>query len=100
MLLNVLVYDGKVEKTFSGDGNNMYRAIQPLLNSSGLIKAPCGVCPVRTFIAIYDQNDLKHFFFYFFYISFFILGETKLFQYWRSYPCQMQVHYEMVRIYR
>lgn len=52
MLLNALVYDGKVEKTISGEGNNMYRAIQPLLNSPGLIKAPCGICPVRISIAI------------------------------------------------
>lgn len=50
MLLNVLVYDGKVERTLSKDGN-MYRTIQPLLSSSGLMKTPCGICPVRTLIA-------------------------------------------------
>lgn len=47
MILNTLVYDGKVEKTLAGDGNNLYRAIQPLLSPPGLIKSPCGVCPVR-----------------------------------------------------
>lgn len=46
MILNTLVYDGKVEKTLSGDGNNLYRAVQPLLNSPGLIRTPCGICPV------------------------------------------------------
>lgn len=51
MLLNALIYDGKVEKTIS-EGNNMYRAIQPLSSSPGLIKAPCGICPVRISIAI------------------------------------------------
>ncbi|XP_032670670.1 DNA-directed RNA polymerase III subunit RPC6 isoform X2 [Odontomachus brunneus] len=47
MLLNGLVYDGKIEKTLSGDGNNMYRATQSLLGSSGLMKVSCGICPVR-----------------------------------------------------
>ncbi|EFN85335.1 probable DNA-directed RNA polymerase III subunit RPC6 [Harpegnathos saltator] len=47
MLLNALVYDGKIEKTATEEGNFMYRAIQPLLSSPGLIKAPCGICPVR-----------------------------------------------------
>lgn len=47
MILNTLVYDGKVERTLSGDGSNLYRAIQPLIKPPGLIQAPCGVCPVR-----------------------------------------------------
>lgn len=47
MILNTLVYDGKVERTLAGDGSNLYRAIQPLLNSPGLIRTPCGLCPVR-----------------------------------------------------
>ncbi|XP_015187952.1 PREDICTED: DNA-directed RNA polymerase III subunit RPC6 isoform X2 [Polistes dominula] len=46
MILNTLIYDGKVEKSVSTDGTNMYRSIKPLLTSSGLLKAPCGVCPV------------------------------------------------------
>lgn len=47
MILNTLVYDGKVERTLSGDGNSLYRAVEPLLSSPGLIKSSCGVCPVR-----------------------------------------------------
>jgi len=47
MILNTLVYDGKVERILAPDGNNLYRAIQPLLISPGLIKTPCGLCPVR-----------------------------------------------------
>ncbi|TGZ38554.1 DNA-directed RNA polymerase III subunit RPC6 [Temnothorax curvispinosus] len=47
MILNTLVYDGKVEQILAGDGSNLYRAIQPLLNSPGLIRTPCGLCPVR-----------------------------------------------------
>lgn len=48
MILNTLVYDGKVEKILAGEGNNLYRAIQPVLSSSGLVKTPCGLCPIRT----------------------------------------------------
>lgn len=69
MLLNALVYDGKVERTVSGEGNNMYRAIQPLLSSPGLIKAPCGICPVRTFIAIYIIDTIWFYIFYLFFFS-------------------------------
>lgn len=48
MILNTLVYDGKIERILSGDGNNLYRVIQPLLSSlSGLMRTPCGLCPVR-----------------------------------------------------
>ncbi|KAI4484092.1 hypothetical protein M0804_007548 [Polistes exclamans] len=46
MILNTLIYDGKVEKSVSTDGTNMYRSVRPLLTSTGLLKAPCGVCPV------------------------------------------------------
>jgi DNA-directed RNA polymerase III subunit RPC6 len=46
MILNTLIYDGKVEKTIASDGSNLYRAIRPLLDSSGLVKSPCGICPV------------------------------------------------------
>ncbi|XP_076656597.1 RNA polymerase III subunit F [Halictus rubicundus] len=47
MILNTLVYDGKVERILSDDGNNLYRAVEPLLLAPGLIKSTCGVCPVR-----------------------------------------------------
>lgn len=52
MILNTLVYDGKVERILAGDGSNLYRAIQPLVTSPGLIRTPCGVCPVRRFTNI------------------------------------------------
>ncbi|XP_001604309.1 probable DNA-directed RNA polymerase III subunit RPC6 [Nasonia vitripennis] len=47
MILNTLIYDGKVERTVSSDGSSLYRAINPLLNSPGLVQSSCGVCPVR-----------------------------------------------------
>ena len=55
-ILNTLIYDGKVEMTVSlrtgatSSGTpgqvKLYRAIQPLTQSAGLMKVPCGVCPV------------------------------------------------------
>lgn len=47
MILNTLIFDGKVEKTISSDGNKLYRSVKPLLSAPGLIQVPCGVCPVR-----------------------------------------------------
>lgn len=58
MILNTLVYDGKVEQILAGDGSNLYRAIQPLLNSPGLIRTPCGLCPVRCVISFFYYNNL------------------------------------------
>lgn len=49
-ILDTLVYDDKVEKCVAtnNDGSlNLYRVIKPLFNTSGLMKVPCGVCPVR-----------------------------------------------------
>ncbi|XP_011692437.1 PREDICTED: probable DNA-directed RNA polymerase III subunit RPC6 [Wasmannia auropunctata] len=47
MILNTLVYDGKAERILAADGSTLYRVVQPLLNLPGLIKTPCGLCPVR-----------------------------------------------------
>uniref|UniRef100_A0A224YV40 DNA-directed RNA polymerase III subunit RPC6 n=1 Tax=Rhipicephalus zambeziensis TaxID=60191 RepID=A0A224YV40_9ACAR len=63
MILSTLIYDGKVEKTVvcgSGSGLssssrsassgedlvNLYRAVEPLIDSTGLMRIPCGTCPV------------------------------------------------------
>lgn len=45
-ILNILIYDGKIERIPSGD-KNLYKSIQPLVNLPGLIRNPCGLCPVR-----------------------------------------------------
>ncbi|XP_076360581.1 RNA polymerase III subunit F [Tachypleus tridentatus] len=54
-ILDTLIYDGKVEKTVvasqvtSGSTAGMtrlYRAVEPLIESTGLMRLPCGVCPV------------------------------------------------------
>ncbi|XP_058790129.1 probable DNA-directed RNA polymerase III subunit RPC6 [Phymastichus coffea] len=47
MILDTLIYDGKVEKTITSDKRTLYRAIKPLLDPPGLIQSPCGVCPIR-----------------------------------------------------
>jgi len=46
-ILNTVVLDGKAERCESLDGGStLYRAVQPLLPSTGLARCPCGVCPV------------------------------------------------------
>lgn len=51
-ILDTLVYDGRVEKHVvcgtDGDGDNkkLYRAIEPLVKSTGSLRMPCGLCPV------------------------------------------------------
>ncbi|RWS04479.1 DNA-directed RNA polymerase III subunit RPC6-like protein [Dinothrombium tinctorium] len=58
-ILETLVYDGRVEKhvvvrgarscedsSSSSSTVKMYRAIKPLVKSTGLMRMPCGLCPV------------------------------------------------------
>uniref|UniRef100_A0A8C3PCZ6 DNA-directed RNA polymerase III subunit RPC6 n=2 Tax=Emydidae TaxID=8476 RepID=A0A8C3PCZ6_CHRPI len=55
-ILNTLIYDGKVEMTIiaakegtvgSVDGHmKLYRAVNPIIQPTGLIRTPCGLCPV------------------------------------------------------
>ncbi|KAM5246236.1 DNA-directed RNA polymerase III subunit RPC6 isoform 2-T2 [Ctenodactylus gundi] len=55
-ILNTLIYDGKVEMTIiaakegtvgSVDGHmRLYRAVSPIIPPTGLVRAPCGLCPV------------------------------------------------------
>lgn len=51
-ILNTLVYDGKVEKTYETSGSDntevrLYRAVDSLIGVTGLMRTPCGGCPVR-----------------------------------------------------
>lgn len=50
MLLSLLIYDGKIDKIFSGDNRYLYKSIKPLMNLPGLVRNPCGLCPVRYII--------------------------------------------------
>lgn len=55
-ILNTLIYDGKVEMTViaakegtvgSVDGQmKLYRGVNAVLPPAGLVKTPCGLCPV------------------------------------------------------
>ncbi|KAG7486196.1 DNA-directed RNA polymerase III subunit RPC6 [Solea senegalensis] len=55
-ILNTLIYDGKVEMTViaakegtvgSVDGQmKLYRGVNAIIHATGLVKTPCGLCPV------------------------------------------------------
>ncbi|CAG2061890.1 unnamed protein product [Timema podura] len=45
-ILDTLLYDGKVERSVALDGSYLYRAIESLLAAPGIVRIPCGVCPV------------------------------------------------------
>lgn len=50
-ILDTLLYDGKCERSIvagAGDGEQtkLYRAVNSLIESTGLMRMPCGSCPV------------------------------------------------------
>jgi len=54
-ILNTLVFDGKAEMSLVADGSSgssssgqrkLFRVLRPLLPVTGLMRTPCGVCPV------------------------------------------------------
>nr|CAD7257642.1 unnamed protein product [Timema shepardi] len=45
-ILDTLLYDGKVERSVALDGSYLYRAIESLLDAPGIVRMPCGVCPL------------------------------------------------------
>ena len=45
-ILDTLIFDGKVEKTTKGNDAKFYRAVEPLVPTTGLVRIPCGICPV------------------------------------------------------
>ncbi|XP_067681256.1 DNA-directed RNA polymerase III subunit RPC6-like isoform X2 [Haliotis asinina] len=53
-ILDTLIYDGKVERTLvagqgtAGDSGQvrLYRAVRPVIQPTGLVRIPCGTCPV------------------------------------------------------
>ena len=50
MILDTLIYDGKVEQSLVAGGDagqtKLYRAVNLLIQTSGLMRMPCGSCPV------------------------------------------------------
>ena len=61
-ILDTLIYDGKAELSARSSGGSdggsvkIYRAIQPLTDTSGLVKTPCGVCPVSLLLFYFIFN--------------------------------------------
>ncbi|CAB4027401.1 DNA-directed RNA polymerase III subunit RPC6 [Paramuricea clavata] len=55
-ILDTLIFDGKLEMTIVNDTSagssreykqkKLYRAVKPILSSTGLVRVPCGLCPV------------------------------------------------------
>ena len=48
-ILDTLIYDGKVERSVVAggeEGQKLYRAVMSLVPTNGLMRTPCGVCPV------------------------------------------------------
>jgi DNA-directed RNA polymerase III subunit RPC6 len=46
-ILDTLIYDGKIEMCTMSDGQvKTYRTVEKLLSSAGIVRIPCGVCPV------------------------------------------------------
>ena len=52
-ILNTLIYDGKVEFSLAagtaeeaGETVKLFRSINPMIIPTGLMRIPCGVCPV------------------------------------------------------
>lgn len=50
-ILDTLIYDGKCERSIvaaAGDvgQTKLYRSVKPFIQSTGLMKMPCGSCPV------------------------------------------------------
>lgn len=70
-ILNTLIFDGKVEMTIiaakegtvgSVDGQmKLYRGVNPIIQPTGLVKTPCGLCPVTFFVfrVITSLNSIK-----------------------------------------
>ena len=45
-ILYILICDGKIEKKTVAPTENLYRSIKSLLDSSPVVRNPCGICPV------------------------------------------------------
>lgn len=47
MVMDALMYDNKVERSFDPSNQEaLYKVVNSPLNSTPMVKVPCGVCPV------------------------------------------------------
>lgn len=47
--MDTLIFDGKIEKyveVCGGDTTKLYKVVEPLIKGTGLMRMPCGSCPV------------------------------------------------------
>uniref|UniRef100_A0A1B6LXI3 DNA-directed RNA polymerase III subunit RPC6 n=1 Tax=Graphocephala atropunctata TaxID=36148 RepID=A0A1B6LXI3_9HEMI len=45
-ILDTLLYDGKVERILNVNGEYLYQAMESYLPPPGIVRMPCGICPV------------------------------------------------------
>lgn len=68
-ILNTLIYDGKVEMTIIAakegtvgcvDGQmKLYRGVNSIIQPTGLVKTPCGLCPVNAAVTLMARKYPK-----------------------------------------
>ena len=58
MILDTLIYDGKLEQSIVAGGDTgqvkLYRAVNALIQPSGLMRMPCGSCPVSIYAGCFN----------------------------------------------
>lgn len=58
-ILDTLLYDGKVERILNASGEYLYLAMESYLPPPGIVRMPCGICPVSdTFETRNEQHNL------------------------------------------
>ena len=72
-ILDTLRFDGKLEMTLVNDTSagssrpgeynqkKLYKAVKPILTSTGLVRVPCGVCPVRFSLFFPEEEKVSGF---------------------------------------
>jgi len=45
-ILDTLLYDGKVDRILNVNGEYLYQAMESYLQPPGIVRMPCGICPV------------------------------------------------------
>jgi DNA-directed RNA polymerase III subunit RPC6 len=61
-ILETLVYDRKIEMRMVSDGDEQiktYRTVETLLSSAGVVRIPCGVCPVIKIVLFFFITSIK-----------------------------------------
>ena len=56
-MLDTLLFDGKVERNVKENNKKFYRSIEHLAPITGLVRIPCGICPLS--VIIVEINPTK-----------------------------------------